>query len=218
MINYSQTTVFNTPMQTIVNPVNCAGVMGRGLALDFRLRYPEMYDDYKKLCEEKKVKIGIPYVYNGYTNQLILNFPTKVDWKYPSKIEWIEEGLIYFAENYKKNNILSIAFPKLGTDNGGLDWHIVKTLMEKYLNTVSIPITICLNEEKYASGLEGKMLSIINSMTENELTQKVGILRKTANKIITSRPYKRFYEINYSKNISQQAYEKIYLYCYEQIK
>ncbi len=218
MINYSQSTVFNTSMQTIVNPVNCVGVMGKGLALDFRLRYSKMYEDYTLACKEKKVKVGIPYIYSGYLNQLILNFPTKSDWKHPSKIEWIEKGLIYFVENYQKENILSIAFPKLGTDNGGLKWQVVKPLMENYLNKVSIPVTLCLNEEKFATGTEGQMVSIINNMTENELIQKVGIIKKTAEKLVINSPYKRFYEISYSKVVSQQAYEKIYRYCYEQTK
>jgi len=216
MIEYSCTTVFNTTMQTLVNTINCVGSMGRGLALDFRLRYPKMYEDYKIRCDEKKVNLGIPFVYKVDSTLKILNFPTKLDWKHPSKIEWIEMGLIHFVKNYKKDNIHSIAFPKLGTSNGGLNWDNVKPVMESYLNNVSIPVIICLNEEEFATGTEGKMVEIINKMRASELKLKVGLVNRTANVIYNKLPYNRFYEIH--KLVSLQAYEKIYKYCLEQSK
>jgi len=218
MIEYSSTTVFNTTMQTIVNTINCVGIMGRGLALDFRLRYPGMYEDYRIRCNEKKVNIGIPYVYNGYDPLLILNFPTKLDWKHQSKIEWIEKGLIYFVNNYEKEKILSIAFPKLGTNSGGLRWNDVKSLMENYLNKIKIPVQICLNEEENATGTEGKMVEIINKMTEDELVNKGGLVKRTAKVVCNNKPYRRFYEINKTKQVSMHAYEKIYIFCYKRIE
>ena len=133
MIEYVDTTVFNANAQTIVNTINCVGVMGNGLALEFRLRYPEMYDHYVEQCKQKKVQIGKPYLYREYVTPWILNFPTKKHWKYPSKIQWIEQGLKYFVANYKHGGIKSIAFPKLGCNHGDLDWNDVKSLMEKHL-------------------------------------------------------------------------------------
>ena len=152
MIKYYDGTVFNTPAKTIVNTVNCAGVMGAGIALEFKLRYPEMYEDYVQKCKNKEMKTGRPRIYEYSDGLWILNFPTKGHWRFPSKINWIEEGLKYFAENYKKRNIESIAFPKLGTNNGGLDWIEVKSLMENYLRDLDIDVYICLDEKTEAEG------------------------------------------------------------------
>ena len=154
MIKYIKGTVFNTRAQTIVNAVNCVGVMGTGIALEFKLRYPEMFNDYVEQCRSKKIKTGVPSLYKYYDNEFIMNFPTKEHWKSPSKIQWIDEGLKYFVNNYKSMKIQSIAFPKLGTNNGGLDWNDVKILMEKYLEPIDLMVYICLDESNEAEGIE----------------------------------------------------------------
>ena len=117
MIIYSDTTVFNVKTQTIVNTVNCVGVMGGGLALEFKLRFPEMYEDYIERCKRKEVRIGRTYLYRDYETPWIMNFPTKKHWKYPSKLQWVQQGLEYFIVNYERYGITSIAFPLLGCSN-----------------------------------------------------------------------------------------------------
>ena len=113
--------IFNTKAQTIVNTVNCVGVMGKGIALVFKLRYPFMFDIYKGFCKSKHIGIGKLWLYKGEPGEpWVLNFPTKFHWKYPSKIEYIELGLEKFVASYKEKGITSIAFPMLGTNNGGL--------------------------------------------------------------------------------------------------
>lgn len=135
--------IFNSKAQTIVNTINCVGVMGKGIALVYKLRYPLMFDIYKKHCNEKHIGIGKLWLYNQLPNApWVLNFPTKYHWKYPSKIEYIEKGLIKFSETYKEKRITSIAFPLLGTHNGGLDRDEVKSLMIKYLSRCDIPIEV----------------------------------------------------------------------------
>ena len=134
MLKYYDGTVFNTSAKTIVNTVNCVGVMGAGLALEFKLRYPKMYKDYKEKCDKNLVRIGRPYIYKHSNELWILNFPTKKHWRNESKIKWIESGLKYFKQNNKKVNIESVAFPKLGCNNGGLNWDDVLNLMKKYLS------------------------------------------------------------------------------------
>jgi O-acetyl-ADP-ribose deacetylase (regulator of RNase III) len=164
MITYFDGTVFNTPAKAIVNTVNCVGTMGKGLALEFKLRYPDMYEEYKKQCEIKEIKIGKIKLYEESENLWIMNFPTKMHWRNPSKMEYIEAGLKYFVKNYKKINIESIAFPKLGSNNGGLKWEDVKVLMEKYLNDLDIDVYICLDKKREPEGKEKEMLdSIINA-------------------------------------------------------
>lgn len=135
--------IFNSKAQTIVNTVNCVGVMGKGIALVFKLRYPKMFDEYAGLCKKHMISPGKLWIYKGEPEApWVLNFPTKFHWKYPSKIEYIESGLQKFVDTYKEKGITSIAFPMLGTHNGGLDKEEVRSLMERYLNKCDIPIEI----------------------------------------------------------------------------
>lgn len=135
--------IFNTKAQTIVNTVNCVGVMGKGIALVYKLRYPEMFDIYQDYCKRHLISIGKLWLYKGDdADPWVLNFPTKFHWKYPSKIEYIEQGLKKFVETYEDRGITSVAFPMLGTHNGGLDKDVVRQLMLSYLSKCNIPIEI----------------------------------------------------------------------------
>lgn len=135
--------IFNTKMQTIVNTINCVGVMGKGIALVFKLRYPKMFDIYKDYCHRHLINIGKLWLYKGEdTEPWVLNFPTKFHWKYPSKIEYIKKGLQKFVDTYKEKGIVSVAFPLLGTNNGGLDKDEVLEIMKTYLQGCNIPIEI----------------------------------------------------------------------------
>lgn len=130
--------IFDSQCQTIVNTVNCVGVMGKGIALEMKNRYPDMFEKYKKLCENKLIDIGKLWIYNHIVEdeivKRILNFPTKTHWKYKSEYEYIENGMQKFIETYQDKNITSIAFPMLGCNNGGLDSDIVLGIMLKYLS------------------------------------------------------------------------------------
>lgn len=215
MIIYMEGTVFNSPAKTIVNTVNCSGVMGAGIALEFRLRYTKMYEEYIRQCENNEMKVGIPKIYEHSNERWIMNFPTKAHWRYPSKLKWIEDGLKYFVQNYKKRNIESIAFPKLGTHNGGLEWEEVKLLMETYLSDVDIPVYICLDELNEAQGAEKYMVDKLNSMNILDRYKEIGISKKAANVIDDNTPIYRFWHIGNIKGISKLAYKKLfnYLYC-----
>ena len=127
-------TIFDSNAQTLVNTINCVGVMGKGLALEFKNKYPAMFDKYKSFCDKGVFKPGVLWIYKAEDGKWILNFPTKVDWKNPSEMSYIEAGLQKFVEIWKEKNITSIAFPLLGCSNGGLNPEEVIPLMEKYLN------------------------------------------------------------------------------------
>ena len=125
--------IFDSTAQTLVNTVNCVGVMGKGLALEFKKLYPEMFEQYKMYCNQKLIQPGKLWLYKHDDKHWVLNFPTKCHWKYPSKIEYIEQGLQKFVNTYKEKNITDIAFPLLGCNNGGLNPNIVINIMIKYL-------------------------------------------------------------------------------------
>lgn len=133
--------IFTSQCQVIVNTVNCVGVMGAGIALECRLRYPEMYEKYIQYCLEGKINIGNLWIYKT-ESRWILNFPTKKHWKNPSKIEYLHAGLEKFMNTYKEKGIESIAFPLLGADKGGIPQEQSLTILKSYLEKADIPTEI----------------------------------------------------------------------------
>jgi len=184
-IKFINGNIFNTKAQTIVNTVNCVGVMGKGIALVFKLRYPQMYELYQQYCKDKLIGIGKLWLYNKQPDvPWVLNFPTKFHWKYPSKIEYVEKGLQKFIETYKDKNISSIAFPMLGTHNGGLDKEIVKDLMVQYLSKCDIEIEIYDYDPLAPDDLFENFKMKWNSFSEEQIKKATGI-RKDRILIIT---------------------------------
>src|SRR5947209_1314771 len=144
-LSYCRGDSFDATAQVLVNPVNCKGHMGKGLALAFKQRYPLMFTSYQQECRDGKLRIGQPTLYKAST-PWILNFPTKDHWRDDSKVEYLEEGLQYFVAHYNALDIKSIAFPKLGAGLGKLPWSVVGPLMVKYLSQVDIDVCIYLAE------------------------------------------------------------------------
>lgn len=144
-IHYQKGDIFDSQAQVIVNTVNCEGYMGKGLALAFKQRYPSMFAVYQQECRTGKLRVGRPTLYREST-PWILNFPTKDQWHFPSKLEYLEKGLAYIIAHYKQAGINSIAFPKLGAQNGKLSWDDVGPLMAKYLSKLDIVVYIYIAE------------------------------------------------------------------------
>lgn len=133
--------IFDSKAQTLVNTVNCVGIMGKGIAAEFKKRFPKMYKDYMVRCERKVIRPGEPYLYNnGMFFPQVVNFPTKNHWRAASRIEDIEKGLKILSKKYKDWNIKSIAIPPLGCGNGQLLWESVGPLIYKYTCEWSIPV------------------------------------------------------------------------------
>ena len=134
--------IFKSKAQTLVNTVNCVGVMGKGIALEFKRRFPEMYEDYIGRCDRKKVKVGAPYLFKTLLPPQILNFPTKTDWRASSRISDIKNGLEYLVKHYKEWGITSLAVPPLGCGSGQLEWEEVGPLLYDRLKAMDIPIEL----------------------------------------------------------------------------
>ena len=131
--------ILKADAEALVNTVNCVGVMGRGIALQFRKAFPENFKAYKSACDKKQLHPGIMFVYdlNRFQNpRYVVNFPTKRHWKGKSKTEDIESGLEALVQEVSKRNIRSIAIPPLGCGLGGLDWTQVKQIIEKAFNAL----------------------------------------------------------------------------------
>ena len=154
MITIKKGDIFESQMEVLVNPVNCVGVMGKGLALEFKKRYPQMFQEYLQWCREKTLYPGNPVLWHGEAD--ILCFPTKYHWREKSDIFCISQGLDIFIHNFKNSYFMvpnpicviarsafrSIAFPALGCGLGGLDWSNVVSVMVRKLVTLPLDVEI----------------------------------------------------------------------------
>ena len=134
--------ILQSKAQTLINTVNCVGIMGKGIALEFKKRFPEMFDDYVERCERKEVKPGVPYLYMILLPPQIINFPTKDHWKSVSRITDIERGLQLLLSRYKEWGITSLAIPPLGCGNGQLEWKAVGPLIYRYASQMDISVEL----------------------------------------------------------------------------
>lgn len=146
MIHYITGNLFDSKADALVNTVNTVGVMGKGIALQFKEAFPENYRIYRQICKEKKLDIGEMLVTEESTeasgNKTIINFPTKKHWKYPSEYSFISQGLVALKKEIENRKIKSVAIPALGSHNGGLDWQRVKTMIEESLSDLDCDIYI----------------------------------------------------------------------------
>ena len=133
--------IFNSSCEFLVNPVNCVGVMGKGLALEFKNKYPLNFEIYKKACDNASFHIGNLLIV-PVDNKFIVNFPTKKHWRNKSDLEFIKIGLEELKVAIKEFNIKSIALPKLGCGLGGLDWNEVFDLIKDFHNSIEDNILV----------------------------------------------------------------------------
>jgi O-acetyl-ADP-ribose deacetylase (regulator of RNase III)/uncharacterized protein YwgA len=132
--------LFASEAQTLVNTVNCVGVMGKGVALEFKKRFPRMARDYADRCNRSEVRLGEPYLYLDETGARIVNFPTKGHWRSPSRLADVERGLDHLAAHVDEWGVTSLALPPLGCGNGGLEWSEVGPLI--YAKLQGLPIDV----------------------------------------------------------------------------
>lgn len=142
MIKVKIGNILGSKARTLVNTVNCVGIMGKGIALDFKMKFSDMYQQYLSKCKRNEVKPGEPYIYTDLDGPRIINFPTKKHWKNYSNVDDIIKGLNLFIKKYKEWGIESVAFPPLGCGNGGLDWEYVGPIMYNKLKDLDIDIEI----------------------------------------------------------------------------
>jgi O-acetyl-ADP-ribose deacetylase (regulator of RNase III) len=189
MIVYVTDNLFNSPAQVLVNTVNTVGVMGKGIALEFKQIYPDMFRKYVDYCELGEIQIGKLLLYKT-PHKWVLNFPTKQHWRNPSKPEYIEAGLQKFRLSYVQMGIHSIAFPALGCGNGELDFERqVRPLMEEYLSDLPIDVFIYpgrkskeipehVEPERFREWLRGEPEALSFNQVWEDLQAAIGIQRQ----------------------------------------
>lgn len=146
MITYKNGNLLDDDAEALVNTVNCVGVMGKGIALAFRKAFPDNYALYRAACVANQIQIGSLWVVSDYNlltwKKMIINFPTKTHWRYPSEYAYVEAGLIALVSHLQTHPVSTIAMPALGCGNGGLDWEIVRGMIEKYLSGLKVDIRV----------------------------------------------------------------------------
>jgi O-acetyl-ADP-ribose deacetylase (regulator of RNase III)/uncharacterized protein YwgA len=202
--------MFESKATTLVNTVNCVGVMGKGIALEFKNRYPNMFSEYVQLCKAGKVSPGIPYYYSDLLGVSVINFPTKDHWRSPSKLSYIISGLDWFVKNYEDLGITSIAFPALGCGNGGLSWSVVGPLMYSKLRYLPINIEIYApygtpTKQITTDFLEEKALDLYEEMLDPQCSK----LNK--NWLLIIYVIQMLNNDKYSLNVGRNFFQKI---CY----
>jgi O-acetyl-ADP-ribose deacetylase (regulator of RNase III) len=135
LIHFAQGNLFDSQAEALVNAVNTVGVMGRGVALEFKHRFPENYSAYRAACKREELVVGKMFVTETQLEQprWIINFPTKQHWRNPSKLEFVRDGLEDFVRVIESHGIKSVALPALGCGLGGLEWKTVRELLETSL-------------------------------------------------------------------------------------
>ena len=178
--------IFNSKAQALVNTVNCVGVMGKGIALEFRRRYPKMFKEYQGVCKKGELQPGqiLPYREGEIW---ILNFAIKKDWKHPSEVKWIESCLKDFVSRYRDMDIKSAAFPWMGAMNGAIPIEIIKKVMREYLsNLTDVGIEVYEFDPDVSDPLFEKLDIIAKSQYLNikDLSKRSGIQSRYIEKII----------------------------------
>lgn len=143
-LRFASGNLFATDYDAIVNPVNCVGIMGKGLALEFKTRFPDNFTAYEKACKQRAVLPGQMFVTDTRLKlpRWIINFPTKRHWKDKSREEDIVSGLSALAAEIRALGVRKIAVPALGCGLGGLEWDIVKAAIVASLKDVDVDVVV----------------------------------------------------------------------------
>jgi O-acetyl-ADP-ribose deacetylase (regulator of RNase III) len=214
-MNIIKGNIFTSNNQTLVNTVNCVGVMGAGIALEYKLRYPEMFTQYAKLCEENKIEIGKLWLYKASETQWILNFPTKTDWKFPSKEEYLHKGLQKFIDTYENKGIESISFPLLGASHGGISEDNSISIMESYFKKCTIPIDVYLYDPSAKDDLYDQFKDIFLSKSNDFLSNEIGLRKDLITKMrvaLQNTHIKTISQLSLEKGIGLTSIEKSFFY------
>jgi len=210
MIIHSDHSIFGITekekIDILVNPANTVGVMGAGLALEFKLRYPEYYAEYHRKALQNQFKIGELYLFQEKDFQIATLF-TKKHWKYPSKLEWIKAGFDAINNYLEDKQKLTIAMPLAGAGKGGLSKEEVIFEIERSFKKTPSKVYIC--HDKISSEHEKTALNKIYKTTPEKISnQALAHIVKIAQE--DQKPH-RFRDLQKIKGIGKTAYQKLFL-------
>ncbi|HHH1420726.1 TPA: macro domain-containing protein [Yersinia enterocolitica] len=221
MLSFTHGDMFDLDVDIRVNTVNCVGIMGKGVALAFKNRYPEMYSCYKEACDRGRIVPGYLHIWKN-NETTVINFPTKRHWRNKSRYEDIELGLIALRSYLEPLGEVKVALPALGCGHGGLDWTIVSKMIEQYLSDLVASIYIFEPNDSRSITLVGlNSTKKIPQKTLNKYnfsdiqTKYIGNFKKfkysssAGNKKILDRKVKCLILADYKEERSAQAFSAI---------
>ena len=220
MLSITTGNLFSSHCQTLVNTVNCVGVMGAGIALEFKLRYPEMFVRYVEHCRSKRIDIGKLWLYKPPQpdKQWVLNFPTKRDWKHPSKVEYLQKGLQRFVETYAQKGIESIAFPILGSQNGKIPESESIAVMVRYLYQCDVDIEIY----RYSPDVQDDLYQVLKRRfvrdSDEQIASVTGIQIgrvSTLREALNDSHIKTVGQLARKRGVGQRTLEQVFKLCAE---
>ena len=175
--------IFNSSAEALVNTVNCVGAMGKGIALEFRRRFPTMFEEYQQLCERHLMRPGQIWPCKR-SKPMVLNFAIKNDWHFPSRVEWIQECLTKFVANRDRLGITSVAFPWMGAMNGGIPIDTIKALMRQHLEDIpGLDVEVYDFDPDAADPLYRHLQSLVPRLSVKEFADAGHFAKRTANAI-----------------------------------
>jgi len=207
--------LFASRAQCLVNTVNCVGVMGKGVALEFRRRFPRMFAEYRRVCDAGALRPGqiLPY---RQGRPWVLNFAVKDDWKHPSRIEWVESCLSKFVANYQKLGIRSVAMPWLGAMNGRLEWEEVHSLIRSYLSELlDVSIELIEFDPHAFDPLFERLLSVAKYSTTEHFRRQAALTESAAAIILSAvreRRVNSLSEICSLEGLGKKTIDSLYLF------
>ncbi len=211
MIELLRGDILQAEAEALVNTVNCVGVMGRGIALQFKKEFPENFEAYKVACNKKELQPGRLLVVKLNQMRLpryIINFPTKRHWRAKSHIEDIESGLVCLVKEVRERHIKSIAIPPLGCGLGGLDWRIVRPMIEQAVEPLA-EVRVMLFEPAGAPAAEEMVTTKKTPNMTVGRASLLGLMRRYLSAVMD--PYISLLEIHKLMYFMQEAGEPLRL-------
>ena len=164
MIEEIHADMFSIQADAIVNPVNCVGVMGKGIALEVKERYPKSYRAYKVACECGHLRPGVLFYVAGQGSERnVIHFASKDHWRQPSRLAWVEDGLDDLRRHYAAWGLTSIAMPQLGCGLGRLHWDDVRPLIWAAFEREQLKVIVSLSTADHYEGQGHDQLSVFNA-------------------------------------------------------
>lgn len=207
--------IFNSKAQALVNTVNCVGPMGKGIALEFRRRFPDMFEEYKKHCDAGNLKPGMILPYRKST-PWVLNLAVKNDWKHPSKLEWVEQCLEKFCAWYPATGLKSAAFPWMGAMNGGIPLEKIKHITRQYLSQLSdIEIEVYTFDPQASDPLYQALKNLTGSLSSEQFTRQSGLQKRFVEKIyplVEQSLTSSLTDIEQKAQLGKTSMDKLYLF------
>jgi uncharacterized protein YwgA/O-acetyl-ADP-ribose deacetylase (regulator of RNase III) len=165
--------IFESSAQTLINTVNTVGVMGKGIALEFKRRFPEMHRDYLLRSATGQIRLGEPYLFKSLIPPWILNFPTKEHWRSVSRVSDIVRGLEYLEKHYRGWGITSLAVPPLGCGLGQLEWKVVGPTLYRHLSRLDISVELFAPHGTPADQLDPQFLRTVPASSQSTDTKRI---------------------------------------------